>query len=235
MHQGGIAMIGTNSSFRWLAAFVKLALACGGIGLVWGCDDAPLSFRGGDKTVARNVIPVPNGHKPDVVTTVGLVEEIDHVTMRLRVSGLWFFADFETEIEIQERKPCPFADIQAGDPAKVKHDRVPTLDGAYYAREVEIEHDDDDERPEDPEDDEAETEGVVETTDGNRLLVTGVWFWLDGATELETDGRCAIDIIVAGDRVKIEHSTAETDGLGYYAWKIEIECGCDEDEEYLEG
>ncbi len=217
-------MTGTNSPFRSLTAFLILALTCTGLALVWGCSEEPFSIKSGDKSVSPNAIPLPYGHKPDAATTVGPIEEIDHVAMRLRVDGLWFFADLETEIEVDDCKPCAFADVHPGDPAKVTHDRIPALDGAYYAREVEIEH----------EDDEAETEGVVETIDGNRLLVTGVWFWLDGATELEIDGKCTDDVIVAGDRVKIEHSTVIVDGLGYYVYKIEIERDCDEVEEDVE-
>lgn len=227
-------MIGTNSPFRSRTAFLILALTCTGLALVWGCSEEPFSIKSGDKSVSPNAIPLPYGHKPDAATTVGPVEEIDHVVMRLRVDGLWFFADPETEIEVDDCKPCAFAGIDPGDPAKVTHDRIPALDGAYYAREVEIEHEDDDEEPEDPEDDETETEGVLETIDGNRLLVAGVWFWLDGATELEIDGKCTGDVVVAGDRVKIEHSTIIVDGLGYYAYKIEIERDCDEEEEDAE-
>ena len=221
-------MIGTNSSFRSRTASLMLALTCICLALLCGCNDAPFSVNSGDRSVSLNAIPLPSGHKPDAATTVGSVEEIDHIAMRLRVGDLWFFADLETEIQVHDDKLCAFADIKLGAPAKIKHDRVPVRDGAYYAREVEIEHEDNDEEPEDPEDDETETEGIVETIDENRLLVTGEWFWMDGVTEIESDGECIIDVIVVGDSVKIEHSTAIIDGLGYYAYKIEIERGCDE-------
>lgn len=224
-------MIGTNSSFRSRAAFAMLAFTCIGLALAWGCSDAPFSNSSGERTVTHNAIPAPYGHELDAGTTVGPVEEIDHTAMRLRVAGLWFFVDLETEIQIDDCKPCAFANIQPGDPAKVKHDRVPALDNAYYAREVEIEHEDDNGQPEHPEDDEAETEGVVGIIDGDRLLVAGAWFWMDGATEIEIDRECTIDVIVAGDYVKIEHSTVIIDGLGYYAYKIEIKRGCDEEKE----
>jgi hypothetical protein len=228
-------MIGTNSLFRQRrAAFLVLVSTCAGLALVWGCNEAPFPVNSGDRNVSHNAITAPHGHGHESSTTVGPVEEIDHAAMRLRVGGLWFFADLETEIEVEDCEPCGFTDIQPGDPAKVKHDRVPAPDGAYYAREVEIEHEDNEGEQEDPENDEAEIGGIVEAIDGNRFLVEDVWFWLDGATELDFDDECTEDVIVAGDRVKIEYSTVIIDGLGFYAYKIEVERVCDGEEEYEE-
>ena len=160
---------------------------------------------------------------------MGFVEAIDYAGNRLRVSGMWFNTDADTEIEVDDCKPCMFTAIQAGDPAKGRHYRNPSGDRSYYASEIEIEHEVDD--PEDPEDDEMETEGVVESIDGDRLLVSGVWFWMDIATELEIDDDCFEKAIIAGDMVNVEHSTVLTEGLGYYAHKIEIERECEEEEE----
>lgn len=219
-------MIGTCSPFRSWTAFLTLAMTCTGLTVLWGCSEKPFSVHSGDSSVSRSTEPLMSRHKPRAATTVGSVEEVDYVAMRLRVGHLWFFVDRKTEIEIDDCARCAFADIQRGDPVKIEHDRVTTPDGAYYAREIEIEHDD-----EDPEDDEAETEGVVENVDANRLLVKGLWFWMDGSTKLEADDECTDRAIVAGNRVKIEHSTVVTDGLGHYAYKIETECDCDEEED----
>lgn len=216
-------MIGTNSPIRMRAAFFVLVLAAAGLSLVLGCSETPLSVDSGVKNVSYSSIPIPQGHKPDAVTICGIVEEIEYAALRLRVGGLWFFTDPETEIEIDDCKPCLFTAIQVGDPAKITHDRIPAHDGARYAREVEIEHEEDD--------NEAETAGIVEIIEANRLFVAGSWFWLDGETEIEIDGDCDVDEILAGDRVKIEHAAVIQDGLGQYAYKIEIERDCDEDED----
>lgn len=223
-------MIGTNWPYRPQIAFVLFAVTCTGVALMGGCRDVPMDIVEHGRRASLDEIAVVKSDKPDVATTSGTVEAIDGTSMRLRVAGQWFYADNETEIDRDGCEPCAFAGIEVGDPAKVKHDRVPGPDGAYYAREIEIVRDEDNEGPEDPEDDETETEGSVETLDGDRLRVDGVWFWLDELTELEFDDDCASTVIVPGDRVKIEHSTAVTEGLGFYAYKIEIKRDCEEGE-----
>jgi hypothetical protein len=222
-------MIGTNSPIRLRAAFLMLALVACGLTLVWGCSETPFSSGRGDETPSYCAIPLPQGHKPDMATSTGFVEAIDYAALRMFVGGRWFFTDAETEIEIDDCKPCIFSAIQIGDPAKVKHDRFPSAGGDYYAREIEVEHEVD--YPDNDDDDETQSEGFVEIVDGNRLLVSGVWFWLDGTTGIEIDDECADDTIIPGDFVKIEHSTIVNDGLGHYAYKIEVKRDCEEEEE----
>jgi hypothetical protein len=222
-------MIRTNSPYCLRAAILLLAFAMACLPFLWGCSEMPFSAGSNDETVSRSEVPMPHGHKPDMATTLGLVEAINYTVNCLCINGVWFNTDADTEIQVDDCKPCSFTAIEVGDPAKVKHDRNPSGARSYYAREIEIEHEADD--PEDPEEELMETEGIVETIDGGRLLVSGVWFWTDDATEMEIDDECLDETIITEDIVKIEHSTVVTDGFGYYAHKIEIERECAEEEE----
>jgi len=227
MHQGGHTMIRTNSSVRPRAALLLPAIVVACLSSLWGCSETPVSAAG-DETVSYCAIPMPEGHKSDMATTEGSVEAIDYTGMRLLVNGQWFYADNETDIEIDDCKPCLFSAMHIGDPAKVKYERIPAPNGACYARDIEIEHDVDD-----PDDfgDEAETEGVVQVINANLLFVSGLWFWMDEETEVEIDEECAGEAIILGDFVKVDYSTVMTDGLGNYAFKIEVKRYCAEEEE----
>ncbi len=87
--------------------------------------------------------------------------------------------------------------------------------------------------PQDHKPDAATTCGIVEEIDyaALRLRVGGLWFFTDPETKIEIDVDCAVDEILAGDQVKIEHGAVMQEGLGQYAYKIEIERACDEDED----
>lgn len=223
-------MIGTTA-FR-TTAFIALILSVViGLGMLVGCSDGGATITGvgiGGGTPSADAMPIPGGGKPDVATTAGTVDEIDYLAMRLRVGRSWFWVDAETELDLPHcDSACAFDDVQLGDLVKVKHDRNPD-GGAYYAREIEVE--DEDEESEEPEADEAETKGVVEAVDGVRFMAAGVWFWTDAATELDVDD-CDDGSIRSGDRVKVEHSTLLDEGLGFYAYKVEIERECEDGEQ----
>lgn len=194
--------------------------------VISGCNDAPVSVKSGDTPEHRNAVQYPDQTKAHVTTTTGIVDEIDYAAMRLSIGGSWFYADQETEVKLDGCDPCAFDDIHSGDLVKVTHDQGAAPDGAFYAHEVEREDNSDDS------DDEAETEGVVEIVDGNRLFVVGAWFWLDEATTLDFDRDCAgAATILVGDRVKLEHSSGETDGAGFYVFKVEVERECEDEVE----
>jgi hypothetical protein len=235
-------MIGTHFRARAFAAFTILALAAVGLSFAWGCNDLPVSAPGvgsGSEVPSHHAVPGLEGMKPGLTKTTGTVDEIDYSAMRLRVAGLWFRADGETEIETDTCKStCSLSDVVAGDAVKVKHEQTADADGSYYAREIEVENENDEEEPEDPEVDEAETAGTVDAVDGSSFQVAGVWFWTDAATVFELDDGCADRSIAVGDRVKVEHSTLDTAGFGFYAFRVEIDRGCeadgDDDEEVEE-
>lgn len=219
-------MIGTRSTIRLFVASITLAALVP----LWGCKDTPISVPGVASSTTSpsfDELALRDDHKSDDATTVGTVDEIDYVATRLRVGTLWFRADGETEIEIADcGAGCSFGDIAAGDAVKVKHECVVDASGSYYAREIEVENEDE---QEDQEVDEAETAGAVAAVDGSRFEVSGVWFWIDTATEFEVD-ECAAGPLVVGDVVKVEHSTSITAGLGFYAFKVEVDRECVEEE-----
>jgi hypothetical protein len=219
-------MIGTRSTIRLFVASITLFALVP----LWGCHDTPISVPGGGSSTVSpslDAMALPQDHKSDQATTVGTVDEIDYAAMRLRVGTLWFRADGETEIEIDDcGGGCSFGDIAAGDAVKVKHECVPDASGSYYAREIEVENENE---QEEQEVDEAETAGTVTAVDGSRFEVSGAWFWVDTATEFEVD-ECAAGPLVVGDVVKVEHSTSATTGLGFYAFKVEIDRECVEQE-----
>lgn len=219
-------MIGTRSTIRLFVASITL------VALVplWGCHDTPISVPGvGSSTVSPSLdaLALPQDHKSDQTTTVGTVDEIDYAAVRLRVGTLWFRADGMTEIELDDcANNCSFGDIAVGDAVKVTHECVADASGSYYAREIEVENEDE---QEEQEVDKAETAGAVAAVDGSRFEVSGAWFWTDSATEFEVD-ECAAGPLVVGDVVKVEYSTSATTGLGFYAFKVEIDRECVEEE-----
>jgi hypothetical protein len=212
-------MIGTHSHRRPFLALFMIGFAA----ILWGCSDAPLGTSTPDTdgvSVALDAVPVPEHRKPEVTETTGVIDEVDYAGMRLRMGASWFRADDETELDLPGCGGCGFDAVEVGDWAKVKHERTPGEDGAYYAREIEIEEQEVDEEAET---DDAETVGNVEAVEGLRLRVAGVWFWTDSSTRFEFDD-CAADVVEAGDEVKIEHSAVEDDDWGYYVVKIEVRC-----------
>ncbi len=218
-------MIGTPVSRLYLI-FILILPTTFGLGLLTGCSDTtPSIVAPGDGAVSLDVMPLPRSGKHDLATTLGIVDEIDYAAMRLRIGHVWFRANGDTEFKAPAcASDCSLANIQADDLARVKYDRSAGSDGVYYALEVEVEEvDDDDDDPEEPEVDTLETEGLVEAVEGARVMVSGTWFWTDAATNFEFDD-CTGAVIQVGSVVKVEHTTEWTDGLGLYAFKIEVRC-----------
>jgi hypothetical protein len=222
-------MIGTQTLRR--AIFILILLTVGAVGLVllWGCNNTPVSVPGvsaeaDSPSLAQ--LPYPPGYGDDLAETTGTVDDIDYADARLRVGDLWFRAGTDTEIDIDRcESGCTFADIVRGDAVKVKHERTAGDNGDYGAREIEVENEE-----EPVEADQTETVGTVAAVDGSSFEVAGVWFWTDAATVLEMD-ECAQTPVATGDAVKVEHSTIDTAGFGYYAFKVELSRACEEEVE----
>lgn len=222
-------------SFCKFSVFVLACVAAAGALAACNVSTPVTAPANAGPPVANNCsFETPETTKPERLLAQGEIEEIDEINRCLRVSGVWYWTDAETQYEIESCDDnCTFVDLTPGDHVKLVYTFETLGHALRYARSVEVENEDED----DQEIDDAEVEGAVEQIDltGMRLRVGSDWFWADANTKVEIDdcdGGTFVDIRV-GDDVKIECRTPADDGLGFYAMEIEAEpvTPCDEEDD----
>ena len=67
----------------------------------------------------------------------GIVGGITVATTEILIGENWFWADGNTEVEIEDCEKSSFGDIQIGDQAKIEY-RTPATSMGYYAEKIEI-------------------------------------------------------------------------------------------------
>jgi hypothetical protein len=171
----------------------------------------------------------------------GTIAEIDYDNMRLRVGDVWFWADEQTKIKIDDFDGKPsFGDLATDDPVEIEY-RTPADDGmGFYAKEIEVEDADD------LDDGEGKyyewAEGYVEEVDADnmRFRIGEMWFWVDENTtycdddDHDGDGMYwTFEDIQPGVWLKARYHTMMDEEKGYYAKLVVIKP--DHEFEWAEG
>ena len=191
-------------------------------------DDMPIPFsdlmvgdpveidavRLGDGTLlATEIERDDDGRDDDDLEFEGRIQSIGADS--LVVNAITVYVDGNTRVEDDDDNPIAFSDLQVGD--RVEIHAVLRADGSYYAREIELDDDDDNGGRE------VELTAPIDAISPDSITVGGLTFSVDANTRVEDDDDNPIPYsdLVVGMIVEI-HGRRFADGT-LYASKIEVE------------